>query len=63
MEHDILQNLDEDAAQAEHRHRPEHRVAVDAQDAFDAALELLRDQHALDARGRRGGFARASSSA
>ncbi len=48
VEHDVLQHLDEDPAQAEHRHRAEHRIAVDAQDALDAALQLFRDQHALD---------------
>ena len=53
-EHDVLHHLDEDAAQAEHRDRAEHRIAVDAEDALDAALQLLRHQHALDARlGRR----------
>ncbi len=34
---DVMQDLHEDAAEADHRHRAEHRVAVDAQDAFDAA--------------------------
>ena len=51
-EHHVLHHLDEDAAQAEHRDRAEHRIAVNAQDALHAALQLLRHQHALDARGR-----------
>ena len=47
----VLQHLDEDAAQAEHCDRAEHRVAVDAEDALHAALQLLGNQNALDARG------------
>src|SRR5262249_60629800 len=49
-EHYILHHFDEDAAQAEHRDRPKHRVAVNAQDALDTALQLFGHQHALDAR-------------
>ena len=61
-EHHVLQDLDEDAAEAEHRDRAEHRVAVDAQDALHAALQLLRHQHAFDrARPARRVLARSSS--
>ena len=54
VETHVLEHLDEDTAQAEHGHGPEHRVALDAQDALDAAAELPGDQHALDPRRRRG---------
>ena len=47
-EHHVLHHLDEDAAETEHRDRSEHRVAVDAEDALDPALQLLRHQHALE---------------
>ena len=37
----VLQHLDEDPTQAEHRHRAEYRIAVEYQDALDATLQLF----------------------
>ncbi len=39
-----------DAAQPEHQHRPEHRVAVHAGDALGAAADHARDEGAVQAR-------------
>jgi hypothetical protein len=48
-ERDVLQDLDEDPAQAHHRHRAEHRVAGDAERHLDRAGDLLGHQDALEA--------------
>ena len=50
VERDVLHHLDENAAQAEHQHRAELRVAGHAQDHLAAARAHLLDVDAVDAR-------------
>jgi hypothetical protein len=52
VEGDVLHDLDEDAAQAEHQHRAELRVARHAEDDFAAAGAHAFDVDAVDAGGR-----------
>ena len=53
--HHVAEGLDEDAAEPEHHHRPEHWIAMHPEHGLDAVLDHRRDHEAVDfAAGPRG---------
>ena len=56
MQHDVLQDFNKNPTKPKHRNRTEYGVLMNAQDAFDAAMELFGDKHTIQSCVWRSGF-------